>query len=193
MKRNILRLSLCAFLLLGIFHLDAQAGFYLGFQVGNSYEKPKIDGIKISEDTGFLWGVQGGLRLLMFSLEGTYYRSNHSLVPPEGCPTGCTEARDLGYSFLGGNIKLGIPLIVVYPYLTFGYGIYSADIKGLGDGTDWSYNIGAGLEVRLGRIGLFAEGRYEDFNISIESLDIEEILDFDFGGFNLVFGFNYHF
>jgi hypothetical protein len=187
MKKKPLICVLSLFLLVAFFPSEARGQFYLGFQVGNSSEKPSVEGLKMPGDSGFLYGFQGGLRIFFLALEGTYYRSNHTLVPPEGCPGDCEGLHDMGYHFLGARVKAGIPLLIVYPYAVVGYGKYSANIGGFGDNSDWGYNVGAGVEVTLGKIGLFGEGRYEDFSVDIAGLD------FDFGGWNLAFGLNLHF
>jgi len=68
-----------------------------------------------------------------------------------------------------------------------GYGTYSVDLKGLGKKSDAAFNVGAGAELTLGKIGIFGELRYTDFSVDIDNLK------WDFGGLDIHFGLNIHF
>jgi hypothetical protein len=93
----------------------------------------------------------------------------------------------MDYYYLGISGKLGIPLVIVFPYVTVGYGTYSVSLDDVGDGSSAAFNVGAGAEVKLGKIGLFAELRYTDFSLEIGSEG------WDFGGLDIHAGINIHF
>jgi opacity protein-like surface antigen len=168
----------------------AGAQFYIGIQAGLSQEKPSLEGIKFNRDSSFLYGAQVGLKFLFLRVEGQYYRTAHTLNYEDNLlvlPPTPLSGRGFDYGFLGVEVKVGFPLSIFYPYFSGAYGIYSAKIADFGDNSKTGFNAGAGLEVDLGKISLFAEGKYVDFKSDIRNLK------FDFGGFNLHLGLNYHF
>jgi opacity protein-like surface antigen len=187
MKRCIFfRLSLCALLLLVSASVPAKADFYIGVRGGLSNENVSTGSIKFDKDSSFLCGGQIGFKFHSFALEGEFYRASHTLsyktpllfihVP-----------QDITYYFLGISGKLGIPLSIVYPYLTVGYGTYNVDLKNIGRKSDMSFNVGAGAELSIGKVGIFAEIRYSDFSIDFTNQK------WDFGGLDLHAGINIHF
>lgn len=186
MRKQIFFASVSFLLFLGFFSLPAYAEFYIGVQGGLSYEKPSLGKIEFNKDSSFLYGAQIGLRFLFLGIEGQYYRANHSLKSDD-ILLADFNGRGLDYAFLGINVKIGAPLLIIYPYLSVAYGSYSAKIEDFGDNSERGYNVGAGVELTLGKISLFAEGKYIDFG-----LDVKE-RKFDFGGFNLHFGLNFNF
>lgn len=181
MKGKILRASLRGILLLAVIGLPAEAGFYIGARGGMSNQSVSSGAIDFNKNSAFLYGAQAGFKFLGLAVEGEYYRAGHDLLSPDS-----PSARDMSYHYLGVNGKLGVSLVVVYPYLTVGYGIYSVDLRDLGKDSDRAFNIGAGAEVRLGKVGLFAELRYTDFSMEISNLE------WDFGGVDFHAGFNVH-
>jgi hypothetical protein len=186
MKDKILGTSLCGLLILMAAVVPARAGFYIGLQSGLSNQNASLSDIKFDKDSSFLYGAQVGLRFLSFAVEGQFYRADHNLLSGNPELT-LYDGRGMDYYYLGINAKIGFPLPLLFPYLTVGYGRYSADIKEVGSSTDKSFSLGAGAELSLGKIGLFAELRYIDFDMDISSLT------WDFGGLNFHCGLNYRF
>ena len=181
MTGKTLRAALCGVLLLAVAGLPAEAGFYIGARGGMSNQNVSSGDIHFDKNSAFLCGVQAGFKFLGVAVEGEYYRAGHDLLSPDS-----RSAREMSYNYLGVNGKLGVSLVVLYPYLTVGYGIYSVDLHDLGKDSDRAFNIGAGAEVRLGKVGLFAELRYTDFSMEISNLE------WDFGGVDFHAGFNVH-
>lgn len=186
MKPRFLRFLLTAALLLVASTLPAWAGFYIGIQSGLSNQDVSVGKTHFEKDSAFLYGAQVGLRFLSLAIEGQFFRADHSLLSDDPQLV-IYDGRGMDYYYLGVNAKIGLPLLIVYPYLTGGYGRYSASIEQIGKKSDLSFNIGIGAELTLGKIGLFAELKYIDFTVEISSLS------WDFGGMNLHCGLNYHF
>jgi opacity protein-like surface antigen len=186
MRDRILRTMLCGLLILVASVVPARAGFYIGLQSGLSNQNASLSEIKFDKNSSFLYGAQVGLRFLSFAVEGQFYRADHNLLSdkPE---LALYDGRGMHYYYLGVNAKIGFPLPLIFPYLTVGYGLYSVDIKEIGSSTDKSFSLGAGAELSLGKIGLFAELKYIDFALDISSLT------WDFGGLNFHCGLNYRF
>jgi opacity protein-like surface antigen len=57
----------------------------------------------------------------------------------------------------------------------------------IGKDSRTAFNIGAGAELSLGKIAVFAELRYTDFSLEIENQN------WDFGGLDIHAGLNIHF
>jgi len=184
MKKNLFILPICGLFLLTAFSAPANAQFYLGVRGGLSNQNAKAGEIKFDRDSAFLYGAQAGFKFLGLGIEGQFYRADHDLLA--GSPSPATEQK-MDYYYLGVNAKLGISLAIIYPYITAGYGTYSVDLKGLGKKSDGAFNVGAGAELTLGKIGIFGELRYNDFSVEIDNRE------WDFGGLDLHFGLNIHF
>lgn len=184
MKKSFFHLMVCGVLLLAFASVPAKAGFYLGARGGVTNQNAKAGEIEFDRDSKFFYGAQAGFKFLGFAIEGQFYHADHTLM-------GGTSNEDLeqpmDYNYLGVAGKLGISLAIVYPYLTVGYGTYSVDLQDIGKESDWGWNAGAGLEVMLGKLGIFGELKYTDFSVTFENLD------WDFGGLDLHFGLNIHF
>lgn len=168
----------------------ARAQLYIGVRggVSNQEVSRKTGGlttIKFDKDSAVLYGGQIGLKLWAFAVEGEFYRADHTLL--SGNSSIPSSGVDMGYDYLGVNGKLGLPLVVVFPYVTVGYGRYSADLKGFGKDSTPAVNMGAGAELDLGGLGVFGEVRYTDFGFKLDDQD------WDFGGVELHFGLNIHF
>jgi len=184
MRTNTSRTIVCLVLLAAAVSIPAQAQFYLGVRGGLSNQNAKAGELKFDKDSAVLYGAQAGIKFLGLAVEGQFYRADHSLLA-EDFPQDVEQEMD--YYYLGVNGKLGISLAIIYPYITAGYGTYSVDLKGLGKKSDGAFNIGAGAELRLGKIGIFGELRYSDFGVEINNLE------WDFGGLDFHFGLNIHF
>ncbi len=186
MRKSFNRVFGVAFFFLGVAALPVWCGFYIGIQSGLSNQDVSLTKIHFDRDSAFLYGAQVGLRFLSLAVEGQFYRADHSLLSDDPSLSGY-DGRGMDYYYLGVNAKIGISLPLVYPYLTAGYGRYSAHIDQIGESADRSFNVGVGAELTLKKIGLFAELRYVDFALEISSLS------WDFGGVNFHCGLNYHF
>jgi hypothetical protein len=186
MRNKILGRLLCGLIILAAAVAPARAGFYIGLQGGLSNQNAILSELKFDKDSSFLYGAQVGLRVLSFAVEGQFFRADHSLLS-DNPGLSLYDGRGMDYYYLGVHAKIGFPLPLLFPYLTVGYGIYSADINEIGSTTDKSFSFGAGAELSLGKIGLFAELRYIDFAVDISSLS------WDFGGLNFHCGLNYRF
>jgi opacity protein-like surface antigen len=184
MKRHLFVLAISGLFLLTAASVPADAQFYVGVRGGLSNQNAKAGEVEFNRDSAVLYGAQVGIRLLGFAVEGEFYRADHNLLA-ETFPADTEQEMD--YYYLGVNGKLGIPLAIVYPYITVGYGTYSVDLKNIGKESDASFNVGAGAELTLGKVGIFSELRYTDFSVEFEDLK------WDFGGLDLHFGLNIHF
>jgi len=180
MRKTICRMAVCGIFLAAAVSIPANAQFYLGIRGGMSNQDAKAGEIEFDQNSAFLYGAQAGIKFLFLAVEGQFYRADHDLM-------GENIEQQMNYYYLGVNGKLGIPLPVVYPYITVGYGSYSVDLGGLGKDTDTAFNVGGGVELTFGKIGIFGELRYSDFSVEFESLT------WDLGGLDLHLGLNIHF
>jgi hypothetical protein len=162
--------------------VPARAGFYLGARGGVTNQNAKAGEIEFDRDSTFFYGAQAGFKFSGFAIEGQFYHADHTLL---------SEAESLeqavDYNYFGFAGKLGISLAIVYPYLTVGYGTYAVELNEIGKESDWGWNAGAGIELLLGKIGIFGELKYTDFNVTFDTQE------WDFGGLDLHFGLNIHF
>ena len=118
-------------------------------------------------------GASFGLRI-----DGAYNRF---------CTTVCDEAQgelDVRYRLFNFNLNgiVELPLVgtSVRPYALAGAGLYNYKLEGddvaatAGDSqTDLGLNGGLGLTVTMGRVGVFAEGRFH--NVFVEGSDLQYI------------------
>ena len=161
--------------------------FYLGPQLGSSAQKPSLLDIEFSTDTTFLYGFRAGVKILFFAVELNYFQAAHNrelkyLVTLDW------GGREINYNYLGLNGKLFLPILILHPYLTVGYGYYSADIFDVAKGTDRGFNLGLGLELQLGKsFSLLAEGKYHYAKLNIDEGELK-ISDYTIAG-----GFNFYF
>ncbi len=163
----------------------AQSGFFLGIQGGFSAQKPSIKDIDFNTDTTFLYGFRAGVKIWMIAVEVNYFQAAHNMELQEML-TFEWQGRQVGYNFLGGSVKYFFPLAVFHPYISFGYGYYTADLFEIDKDTDKGYNFGAGIEIHLGKkFSLLAEGRYHRVKLELDGQDLR-IGDFTFiGGFSI--------
>ena len=149
---------------------EAQAEFfYFGLQGGISKQKAGFSDIKFNADTSFLYGVKAGLNFMMFSAELNYLQAAHNLDPADTSVPVWLD-RKLDYSYLGVNLRWIFPILFVHPYATAGYGSYTADIHDIAKDHNGGFNLGAGVELMLGkRVSFFAEGKYHHVNLDINA------------------------
>lgn len=187
MKRKLKLIWVSLFILGLVSNGFAQVGLYLGVQGGYSAQKPSLKDVEFNTDTTYLIGLRLGVKLMMIAIELNYFQAAHNidLADPLSIDWG---GREVDYNYLGLNLKYFFPLLLLQPYLTFGYGYYSADISDIDKDRDGGYNLGVGLELKLGsKFSLLAEGKYHHVNLDINDKKLG-LGDFTFsGGFNIYF------
>ena len=105
---------------------------------------------------------------MMFAIEANYFQAAHNLVAKELVAFNWNSF-EVDYNYLGLNLRVYIPLIVVHPYVTVGYGSYSANLKDIAKDSNRGINLGLGVEVQLGdTFSLMAEGKYHNVKVDIE-------------------------
>jgi hypothetical protein len=165
----------------------ASQSIYIGAYGGTSAQTPKLQNFDFTTDTTFVYGVRVGFRLLTFAVEGTYFQAAHNILVGGTLPVDLSNKVN-DFSFLGVNAKLFFPLLFIQPYITAGYGYYTAAIDTFDPAHDGGFNFGAGVELKLGsKFGLSAEGRWHSIHVDILSLSL------GLGGFTLCGGFNFYF
>ncbi len=186
MKKRASLVLLAVFLLLFAPRAFGQVGLYAGIMGGYSSQSPSIpdpDTI-FTTDTTFCYGLRIGLRVLMIEIEGSYFQASHNIGFDEG-PIPDWSGKDIDYNYIGVSLKYVFTLPVIHPYLTVGYGYYSADITAIDKASDGGYNLGVGLEVMLGKkIGIVVEGKYHHARVDIQNFDL------GLGDFTLTGGVN---
>jgi len=158
--------------------------FFIGLHGGMSSQKLDFKDLEFNRDTAFLYGLRAGFRILFFVIEGNYYQAAHNISIADFD----LDERKIDYNHLGLSLRLFLPFPLVNPYLTFGYGKYSAKIKDLGDDSNSGYNIGLGVEFHLGKkFSLLGEGKYNNVGLNIEDDDLK------IENFTLHVGLNFYF
>jgi len=165
----------------------SQVGFYVGGYLGYSAQKPTFKDVQFTTNTAFVYGLRGGIKFLMLALEINYFAAMHNIEMNDFLLFDW-NGRVNDYSYIGLNLKYIFPLLFLEPYLTAGYGYYTADIRQIDKDREGGYNFGAGVEVRLGkRIALQAEGKYHHVRVDISQISVT------LGNFTLCGGVNFHF
>jgi hypothetical protein len=165
----------------------SQVGIYLGAFGGTSAQSPSAENVQFDTDTTFVYGLRAGVRVLMLGVELNYFRAAHNIQIGSGTLINWDQKIN-DYSYIGVNGKLYFPLLILQPFLTAGYGYYTADIHNIDKDNDGGFNFGAGLDLKLGRrFSLTAEGRWHKVSLSIQNVSL------DLGDFTLWGGFQFHF
>lgn len=186
MKR-IIGFGLVAALLFTAVPAFSQVGLYVGGFGGFSMQKPSFDAAQFNTDTTFVYGLRAGVRILMLALELSYFRAGHN-ISMEDFATFKWNGLKNDFSYIGANLRWIFSLAILHPYLTVGYGYYTADIKNIDKAHDGGYNFGAGLEVALGsRISIVAEGKYHHVTVDVSNVKL------GLGNFILTAGLNLNF
>jgi opacity protein-like surface antigen len=188
MKRKAFRFCiLVAFCVILASGATAKNGFFIGVQGGWSMQKPSFEEVKFDSDSTFLYGARAGVRFMMFAVEANFFQASHNLVLKELAAFDW-DGVDVDYNYLGINARVYIPLILVHPYFTVGYGSYSAKLKDLGKDSNRGINLGIGVELQLGdKFSLMAEGKYHNVKVEIDESEWE------FKNYTLSGGFNIYF
>lgn len=183
-----LTISFMIFMSLTVFtHNVSGQAFFIGPQLGYSAQKPSLTDIEFSLDTTFLYGLRAGMKAWMFAVEVNYFQAAHNLELKE-LVTFSWGGKQVDYNYIGLNGKLFFPLAFFHPYVTFGYGYYTADIFEIDKDTNDGYNFGFGVELQIGKhFSLLADGRYHRITVEIEETE------FKLENYTLSTGFNFYF
>lgn len=166
-KKSTLALAFL-FIHMCVSNASAQGSLYFGVHGGYSAQKPSLKDVEFKTDTTYLYGLRAGVKLMMIAIELNYFQAAHNL-DIAGFPNFEWEERQIDYSFIGLNFKYFFSLFLLQPYITFGYGYYTADIHKIDKDKEGGYNLGIGLELKLGKMfSLLAEGKYHHVNVDID-------------------------
>jgi len=185
-KKSILALVFL-FAFMFVANASAQRSLYFGVEAGYSAQKPSLKDVEFNTDTTFLYGLKAGIKLMMIAVELNYFQAAHNLdlAALSNFEWG---GRQIDYNFIGLNLKYFLSLILLQPYICFGYGYYTADIHDIDKDKDGGYNFGLGLELSLGgKLSLVAEGKYHHVNLNISERKL------GLGNFTLWGGLNIYF
>ena len=187
MKKTIVILAITVIFLGCSSNVMGRSGFFIGLQGGYSAQKPGLPDFEFKTDTSFLYGVRLGLKFLMIAVELNYFQAAHNLELKEYF-TFSWGGKEIDYNYLGANLKFFFPFLVFQPYITGGYGYYTADIKTIGKNTDKGLNGGLGIEIHLGsKFSLLVEGKYHHVSLDIDQLELK------IGDWTLSGGLNFYF
>lgn len=166
---------------------SAKSGVFIGIQGGWSMQKPSLEEVNFDSDSTFMYGARVGVKFMMLAIEANYFQAAHNLVVEELVAFNW-DGVEVAYHYLGINARIYIPLVVVHPYFTVGYGSYSANLKDIGKDSNRGINVGLGVEVQLGeKFSLIAEGKYHNVKVDIEESELELKNYTLSGGFNIYF------
>jgi len=160
---------------------------YAGVQGGYSAQKPSFENVHFDTNTTFIYGLRGGVKVLNFAFELNYFKAVHN-IEMEDFILFNWDGLENDYSFIGLNFKYIFALLILQPYLTVGYGYYTADIHNIDKDNEGGYNLGLGLEVMFGKkFSLLVEGKYHHVTVDIENFELG-LGDFTVcGGLNIYF------
>ena len=165
----------------------AKSGFFIGVQGGWSMQKPNLEDVNFDSDSSFLYGARIGVKFMMFAVEANYFQVAHNLVAKDLIAFNW-DGVEVDYNYLGINARVYIPLILVHPFLTVGYGSYSANLKDIAKDSNRAINLGVGVELQLGdKFSLMAEGKYHNVKVDIEGEELSLKNYTLSGGFNIYF------
>jgi len=178
---------LMVFCVVSVSVATAQSGFFIGVQGGWSMQEPSLEEVNFDSDSSFLYGARIGVKFMMIAVEANYFQAAHNLVVKELVAFDW-DGVEVDYNYLGINARVYIPLILVHPYFTVGYGSYSANLKDIGKDSSRGINLGLGVELHLGKkFSLMAEGKYHNAKVDIEGDDLKLKNYTLSGGFNIYF------
>jgi len=166
---------------------QAQIGLYVGGYAGISEQKPSFDPATFNTDTTFVYGLRGGIRILMLALEVNYFRAAHNISMGDFVTFQWNGLQN-DFSYLGLSLRWIFSLAILHPYLVGGYGTYTAAVQTAETGKDGGYHFGAGLEVSLGsKISVVVEGKYHHVTVDFSKFSL------GLGNFILTGGLNLNF
>ncbi|MHB8053863.1 MAG: outer membrane beta-barrel protein [Candidatus Aminicenantales bacterium] len=186
MKRFLVIFVLLALLGTAAQQSYALVGVYAGAFGGISTQKLSFEDVRFDTDTTFLYGLRLGIQVVMFALELNYYRAGHNISMGDFYLFQWDGMAD-DTSFIGGNLRVMFPITIFRPFLSLGYGFYTVDLHDIDKDTEGGFNVGLGLEVKLGKLAIIGEGKYNNVNMNLNDLD------FGFSHFTFTAGLNYYF
>jgi hypothetical protein len=152
--------------------------FYIGIKLGLSDQIPKFEGedIDYQVDTRTLYGFRLGLGTERAALELSYHQADHFLEAKSEVEA-ALERLKLNFNWTGLNLLVFLPVPVVEPFMSAGYGTYGIRLGDLEKDRSWGWNLGLGAAARLGRsFSIGIEGRYHKvkFTLDERSLDLSD-------------------
>jgi hypothetical protein len=187
MKKLVVTICVLGILMGSVPGIFGQGGFFIGIQAGHSSQKPSLWNVEFSRDTTFLYGLRAGIKFLMLSVEANYFQAAHNLVLKE-LVVFDWGGKEVDYNYLGLNAKYFFPFLFLHPYITLGYGFYTADINTIDKDTKKGFNGGLGLEIHIGKkFSILGEGKYQHITLNIDERELK------LGNFTLHVGFNFYF
>ncbi|MBE0461423.1 MAG: porin family protein [Candidatus Aminicenantes bacterium] len=188
MKKKLVFAFVLMFLLTFTCETLAQSGFYLGIKAGYSAQKPSLTDVEFNTDTSFVYGVRAGVKFMMLALEANYFQAAHNIDLKSHVAFDEWAGRQIDCNFIGANLKYFFPILFIQPYITAGYGYYSAELKNIDKDSNTGYNFGLGLEIHLGKkFSLLAEGAYHHVRLDMDNKDLKLGNFIMSGGFNIYF------
>ena len=185
-KKSTLALAFL-FTLMFVSNAFAQGILYFGVQGGYSAQKPSLKDVEFNTDTTYFYGLRAGIKFMMIAIELNYFQAAHNLELSDLSNFEWGE-HQIDYNFIGLNLKYFFSIFLLQPYVTLGYGYYTATIHDIDKDKDGGYNFGIGLELKLGgKFSLLAEGKYHHVNLNIEERKL------GLGNFTLSGGLNIYF
>ncbi len=169
MRKRAWLLASFLFLVLAASPAFGQLGIYAGLFGGFSSQHPSLPDVDFDADGAFVYGARVGLRVMMLGLEASWFRAVHDISLHELVLLDW-DGQTVDYNYFGLNLKLYIFQVVIRPYLTAGYGYYTANISEIGDDGKGGYNFGGGLELALGKISLGVEGKWHHVTLDVNPL-----------------------
>ncbi|MGB8951597.1 MAG: outer membrane beta-barrel protein [Candidatus Aminicenantales bacterium] len=165
----------------------SQVSLYFGVQGGYSAQTPSFGSVQFDTNTTFIYGLRGGIKVLMFAVELNYFKAVHN-IEMEDFILFDWDGLENDYSYIGVNFRYIFSLLILSPYITAGYGYYTADIQNIDKDNEGGYNFGAGVELKLGKkLCLLVEGKYHHVAVNITSIHL------GLGDFTLCGGLNIYF
>lgn len=189
MKKRLLVMTCVLFLGLGASQAFGQLGIYGGIYGGFSSQHLSLPDVDFEADGAFVYGAKVGLQILMIGVEASYFRAVHDISMHELILLDW-DGQTVDYNYYGLNFKLYLFQVLIKPYITAGFGYYTADISEIGDDGKGGYNFGGGVELMLGKkFSLGVEGKWHHVTLDVNLLHP----DLSLGDFTLTGGFNLHF
>ncbi|OGD25974.1 MAG: hypothetical protein A2Y56_09480 [Candidatus Aminicenantes bacterium RBG_13_63_10] len=189
MRKRLFVLTALLILLVSAPRAFGQLNIYVGPFGGFSSQHLSLPDVDFEADGAFVYGARLGLRILMFGVEGNFFRAVHNISLKELAMLDW-DGQVVDFNYYGLNLKMFFSLLILHPYITAGFGYYTADISEIGDDGKAGYNFGAGLELQLGKkFSLGIEGKWHHVTLDV---DIHHP-DLSLGDFTLTGGFNIHF
>ncbi len=186
MKRFVVLILALAFFSAAAAESYALVGLYAGGFGGLSTQKFSFQDVKFDTNTTFLYGLRFGFQAAMIALEVNYYRAGHN-VEMENFFLFDWDGMEDDLSYIGANLRLMFPALIFRPFLCLGYGFYTADLHNIDKDTESGLSFGAGLEVKLGKLAIIGEGKFNKVTLDLDHLNV------GMSHFSMTAGLNFYF